>query len=656
MIASQLEKIRYQTRFAVHVSVRDMFKRLTSAAMMLAVCWWVGETDTVLGLLIAIPLYEFALYLLANQLPETDEGISVKYIFMVWLVNWTSTIVYLTPAFILASEPSAAMLLAGFLWLFGVFVHISNTFAALPFFNWSLMIPSYGSAFWVFHLAADNAFLPSNQMEWVVTASMMVVYIFNTFETMHKQKDTQRALNAARDEANSRLRELEHLSRHDSLTGLHNRRAFDDALERMLLSRGKSKEVTVFLIDLDGFKPINDTYSHEAGDQVLQKVAERLLNLAGEGGITARLGGDEFVLATNAISSAAASLRMAEYIAADLTRPIAFEEKLLQIGASIGIGITSHAPTTVEGLCAAADQAMYRAKSSAGINAVLFDAKNFKPRPTLEDRQRLIEAMESGSLRPYYQPKVDLISQRTVGFEALARWNHADKGLLPPSDFLPAIDDLGLHGDFLTHMTTHVLDDVERMLAEGLDPGQVSLNVPEMALATHSGRNDLDQLLARHPAARGHITLEITEDVFIARSADIIRESIAHFRRTGLRISLDDFGTGFASFQHLRELEFDELKVDVSFVADLGLEPQVEVLVSGFLAMADGLGVAVIAEGVETEDQHHHLTRLGCKTAQGYLFGKAMPASETRIRLFAEQSVGEISPAAALPLPAAPAE
>ncbi len=637
MIASQLDKIRYQTRFVVHVSVRDMFKRMTSASMMLAVCWWVGATQIVLILITAIPLYELALYLLARNLPEQDDHISPSYIFCVWLVNWTSTIVYLTPAFILASEPSAAMLLAGFLWLFGVFVHISNTFASMPFFNWSLMIPSYGSAFYVFYRASGNAFLPSNEIEWIVTGSMMVVYIFNTFETMHKQKDTQRALNAAREEANSRLRALEYLSQHDSLTGLLNRRAFDEALAKLLVNRNRSGEVCVFLIDLDGFKPINDTYSHEAGDQVLQTIATRLKTFAGDNAIIGRLGGDEFVIATRTIGKATSALRFAENMAADLSKPVPYCEKELQVGASIGIGITSHAPKTVEALCGAADQAMYRAKNTAGINAVLFEKEKFKPRLTLDDRQTLIEAMHSSALRPFYQPKVDLISQRTVGFEALARWQHPTRGLVSPAEFLPMIEELGLHGDFLTHMATIVLDDVENMIAEGLDPGQVSLNVPEMALATHSGQKDLENLLAAHPSASAHLTLEITEDVFIARSAEIIRESIAHFRSNGLRISLDDFGTGFASFQHLRELEFDELKVDVSFVADLGLEPQVEVLISGFLAMAEGLGVNVIAEGVETEEQHAHLLRLGCKTAQGYLFGKAMPTSETRIRLLTEQ-------------------
>lgn len=657
MIASQLEKIRYQTRFAVHVSVRDMFKRLTSASMMLAVCWWVGADQTAFSLAIAIPLYELVLYILARFLPETDEEISTSYIFFVWLVNWSSTLVYLAPAFVLASEPSAAMLLAGFLWLFGVFVHISNTFAALPFFNWSLMIPSYGSAFYVFHLASDNAFLPSRQIEWVVTGSMMVVYIFNTFETMHKQKDTQRALNAAREEANSRLRALEYLSQHDSLTGLYNRRAFDEALERLLANRNNRGVVTVFLIDLDGFKPINDTYSHEAGDQVLLTIAERLKILAADVGITARLGGDEFILATRSVNTPSSALRLANYIVKDLVRPVPFGEKTLQIGASVGISMSNSAPSSVEGLCGAADQAMYRAKTTSGVNAVLFERDKFKPRPNLKDRLGLIDAMDRGTLCPYYQPKVDLLTSRTVGFEALARWNHPERGLIPPSDFLPTINELGLHGDFLTHMATAVLTDIEEMLAEGLDPGQVSINVPEMALATHSGQKDLEALLARYPEGRAHLTLEITEDVFIARSADIIRDSISHFRRTGLRVSLDDFGTGFASFQNLRQLEFDELKVDVSFVADLGLEPQVEVLISGFLAMAEGLGVAVIAEGVETEEQHAHLLRLGCKTAQGYLFGKAMPANETRIRLFTEQHHPVLTPPAeALRPPAAPAE
>ena len=655
MIAQSFDKIRYQTRFAIHVATRDIAKRLASAAMMLVILWWVGYGTLALimsGILVA---YEVAAHWLAQKLPERDEDITATYVFTVWLVNCSSVLFYLAPAFLLAAEPSSAMLLAGFLWLFGVFVHITNTFAALPFYNWSLMAPSFGSAFAVFWLASENAFLPSSEGEWIITTGMMVVYIFNTFETLHKQKDTQRALNAAREEANARLRALEHLSRHDPLTGLLNRRAFDEELEHLIAQRRLGSELGVFLIDLDGFKPINDTYSHEAGDQVLQAVASRLSKLVGDTGIVARLGGDEFAIAVRTITSEKAALRLADYIARAIQAPVEWHEKELHISASVGIGLTRHAGTTVEGLCGAADQAMYRAKNSSGISAAIYRADDFERRLSLEDRREILAAMHSREIRPYYQPKVDLATGRSIGFEALARWIHPTKGPLPPNHFIPQINELGLHGDFLSHMASCVLHDIEQLLAEGLDPGEVSINVPEVALATQSGRADLNDLLSRHPNARRHITLEITEDVFIARSADTIQASIAHFRSEGLRVSLDDFGTGFASFQHLRQLEFDELKIDMSFVADLGRDPTAEVLIRGFLEIADGLGVSVIAEGVETEAQVDHLRRLGCRLGQGYLFGKAMPIDETRIRLFAESS-RDLSPVEVSPPLAEPAE
>lgn len=643
MFNHSLDNIRYQTRFAIHVATRDIAKRLASALMMLAIIWWIGYPvlATVLGFVIIA--YEFLARFLVRKIPDKDEEIGLRCIAAIWFVNWSSVIFYLLPAYLLASEPSSAMLLAGFLWLFGVFVHITNTYAALPFYNWSLMIPSFGSAFAVFYLAAENAFLPSEQSEWVITTGMMLVYIFNTFETLHKQKDTQRALYSARDEANARLRALEHLSRHDTLTGVLNRRAFDEELSHRLLNKRDTRNLAVILIDLDGFKPINDTYSHEAGDLVLQAIARRLQTFVGERGIVARLGGDEFAIAVWQLQTDNALLTFAEDISRNIERPVAYREKDLKIAASIGIGATRHVPSTVEDLCSAADQAMYRAKNTAGVRSVVYHSETFAPRASLEDRRQLQSAMAVMEILPYYQPKVDLNTGLIKGYEALARWDHPEQGLLSPAAFIPQINELGLHGDFLMHMAACVLTDVETMLADGLDPGFVSINVPEVALATHSGRNELEHLFQSYPEACRHITLEITEDVFIARSADIIQNSIAHFRSLGMRVSLDDFGTGFASFQHLRELEFDELKIDVSFVAGLGVDTNAEVLVQGFLQIAQGLGVTVIAEGVETDAQANQLRSMGCRIAQGYLFGRALPFADIYTRLATEQRVA-ISP------------
>jgi diguanylate cyclase (GGDEF)-like protein len=449
------------------------------------------------------------------------------------------------------------------------------------------------------------------------------------------------------------------MTRHDALTGLRNRHAFDEAVGNILSRRRGEGRVAVYLLDLDGFKPINDTYSHEAGDTVLITIARRLERLVGENGIAARFGGDEFGIAMPGLASPEAAHRFAAQVIAAVAEPIPWGEKLLRTATSVGFCLSGPTQETVGGLCAAADQAMYRAKSEGVGRAVLYDPAAFPPRLTLRDRQTLAEAVASGQIRPHYQPKVDLATGRLFGFEALARWHHPDRGLLTPAQFLPQINELGLQGDFLTAMARHVFSDIESLIADGLDPGQVSLNLPEIALATHSGRQDLDRLLSAHRAILHHVIFEITEDVFIARSADMIQDSIARFRLAGLRVSLDDFGTGFASFQHLRQLEFDELKIDPSFVRDLGTDPAAAVLVDGFLAIARGLGVTVIAEGVETEAQRQRLLAAGCRHAQGYLFGKAMPLDEIRIRLIAECPLGtrqaaSPTPAGASPPPAAP--
>jgi diguanylate cyclase (GGDEF)-like protein len=653
--------LRHQTRIVLHITNRDLLKRLASAAMILSICWYSGATTAVFVTAGVILLTEVVARHCSDILPDNDDDLRLPLIFSVWAVNSVSTIAYIWPSVILASQDSIALLLTGFLWMFGLFVHISNSFVALPIYNWSQMIPSFVTGFYVIWRASDAGHAPGPIGEWIVLVAGMGVYVSNTIETLNQQKDTQRALAAARAEAAHRLRALEHMTQHDALTGLRNRHAFDEEVGNILSRRRGEGRVAVFLLDLDGFKPINDTYSHEAGDTVLITIARRLERLVGDNGIAARFGGDEFGVAMPGLASPEAAHRFAAQMIAVVAEPIPWGEKLLRTATSVGICLSGPTQSTVGGLCAAADQAMYRAKSEGVGRAVLYDATAFPPRLTLRDRQTLAEAVASGQIRPHYQPKVDLATGRLFGFEALARWHHPDRGLLSPAHFLPQINELGLQGDFLTAMARHVFMDIESLIADGLDPGQISLNLPEIALATHSGRQDLDRLLSAHRAILSHLIFEITEDVFIARAADMIQDSIARFRLAGLRVSLDDFGTGFASFQHLRQLEFDELKIDPSFVRDLGTDPAATVLVEGFLSIARGLGVTVIAEGVETEEQRQRLLAMGCRHAQGYLFGKAMPLDETRIRLISESPLGTRhptpppTPAGASPPPAWPA-
>lgn len=629
--------LRHQTRIVLHITNRDFFKRIASLVMMFAICRYGGSTTELFVTTGIILLTEVAVRLCGQMIPDRDEDLAMPFMLTVWAINSASTIAYLWPSVILAGHGSVALLLMSFMWMFGLFVHISNTFVALPLYNWSQMLPAFGTAFYVMWTAAGANHTTGLPGEWIVLMAGMAVYVSNTIETLNQQKDTQRALATARAEAAQRLRALEHMTRHDALTGLRNRHAFDEAVAGLLARRRGDGQIAVFLLDLDGFKPINDTYSHEAGDTVLITIARRLEQIAGPSGIAARLGGDEFGLAMPDIASAGAARRLAAQMIAAVAEPIPWGGKVLRAATSVGICLSGRTASTVPALCAAADQAMYRAKAAGVGRAVLYDARDFPSRLTQKDREALAEAVAKAQIRPHYQPKVDLATGQIVGFEALARWDHPDRGLLSPAQFLGQINELGLQGDFLIAMTRHVVRDIASLLEDSFDPGQVSLNLPDVALATQSVRQDLDRILAANRHVLPHLAFEITEQVFTARSAEIIRDSIARFRLAGLRISLDDFGTGLASFKHLRQLEFDEFKIDASIVRDIGTDPAAAVLVEGFLAIARGLGVSVIAEGVETEEQRRRLIAMGCRLAQGYLFGRAMPIEETRIRLTIER-------------------
>lgn len=427
------------------------------------------------------------------------------------------------------------------------------------------------------------------------------------------------------DEREQKQAELEHLANHDGLTAVANRKAFDTFLDAIWQDARNGKEFIYLLIDLDSFKPINDAYGHEAGDAVLKTLAQRFRELTRPGDFVARLGGDEFGIIVPLADSNRDPETIARRILEATTRPIPFNGRELRVSASIGVACSRDASGAAHELMAAADQAMYVAKHEKRPSYSIYSRSMMPERFGLDDKDEIEKALERGEFVMHYQPKLRLDTGGHAGFEALARWQHPRKGLLPPSYFLPRISSFGLQGDFTMAVARQVFSDLRRFEAAGLETGGVAINLEEATLATRSGMDALRGLFSENAGFVDLITLEITEDVFIARSADIIRDNVEMLAGLGVRISMDDFGTGYGSFKHLREFTIHELKIDTQFVSGIGRDKSSEVIIDGFLAIASGLGADVVAEGIETPEQQQYLTRRGCHFGQGFLFCRPLP-------------------------------
>lgn len=628
-----IEYLLHETQIVGHISGRDVPKRVGAALLMAGICYIAGFGTQAVTVFACIIVLEIVSYPLNARASKFDPPLTRSSAITVFVLNWGAMFPYLAPGLILSQSDSLPYVITGYLWVFGIYVHVSNVFGLLPIYNWSQMLVAFFTMFLMHWNLLDNPAFAADPLAWALASILTFVYITNTFDTMNLQKDTHQALERARQDANARLADLEKLSRSDSLTGLMNRRAFDEVVQSMMYQHANKQGVTVFLIDLDGFKPINDSYGHGAGDTVLCAIADRLKAHTVGGDRVARVGGDEFALLTAHMTSAKQATTFAQNLIAKLRETIPFEQKRLDVGISIGIARQCPDASTPAELLSGADQAMYLAKQEPNAHIMIYDKNAFPVRPTLKDREILLEAMKSGQIKPYYQPKVRVDTGEIIGLEALSRWEHPTRGVLSPAHFLPMINELALQGSFMAHTAELVLRDLAQMKNDGIDPGQVSINMSEDTLATLLGRKELFAIIDRYPDLRHHLTFEITEDIFIARAGEIIRRSIQLFRDAGVRISLDDFGTGYASLQHLKELEFDELKLDTGFVRDLGFDPAAKVLIEGLVTISKGLQVDLIAEGVETAQQRDMLRDMGCKYVQGFYYGAAMPFDETCMRL-----------------------
>jgi diguanylate cyclase (GGDEF)-like protein len=410
------------------------------------------------------------------------------------------------------------------------------------------------------------------------------------------------------------------LARHDVLTGLPNRRVLTDELGKMI-ARGQRevRPFAVLLIDLDRFKPINDIHGHAAGDATLCEIADRLKSMMRKGEMAARLGGDEFVLLMEAGSEQA--MRAANRILTRLREPITIDRLKVSVDCTIGIAMFPGDGRDPDELLHAADLAMYRAKKEERGTFRFFEASmdtDLRARAAMEAELR--RAIPAGEIKPHYQPVFALENRSLLGFEVLARWHHPDRGLLPPSVFITVAEDTGLIAELSYEILRQACLDAKAwpshlMLAVNISPLQLrdrSLAPRILAILHETG----------FPPQR--LEIEITENALVA-DLDLARATLSALQNLGISVALDDFGTGYSSLYHLRELRFDKIKIDRSFVQTMSYNEESAKIVDAIVGLGKSMGLLTTAEGVETPEHMQKLNQLGCEYAQGFHLGKPMP-------------------------------
>jgi diguanylate cyclase (GGDEF)-like protein/PAS domain S-box-containing protein len=430
------------------------------------------------------------------------------------------------------------------------------------------------------------------------------------------------ALDRADAEAEVRRRAL-----HDPLTGLANRAFLDAHIPQALAAAARSGDhVALLLLDLDRFKVVNDTLGHGAGDELLRVVAGRLSQGVRGGDVVARFGGDEFVVACDRAGSVLEVAGLAKRLIDELARPIVVDGRELFVSASVGIVVADALGADADSLLRDADVAMYRAKESGGGRYEIFDAElraRVVSRLTVEHELR--GAVADGQLELHLQPVVDLARGDLRGFEALVRWRHPERGLVPPGEFIPVAEETDLIvpvGHWVLQEACHRLVELQALTSEQIG---MSVNLSPRQLTPELPREVENALRAAGVRAQD-LTLEITETLLVADGGAV--RVLERLRELGVSIALDDFGTGWSSLAALRRFPVDVLKLDRSLIASIDCDESAAAVTRAVVAMARALGHVVVAEGIERPEEAAALRALGCELGQGYLFSRPVPAGE----------------------------
>jgi diguanylate cyclase (GGDEF)-like protein len=432
---------------------------------------------------------------------------------------------------------------------------------------------------------------------------------------------------AVREESDARSL---YLAYHDSLTGLGNRLLFKEQLENVLKDGLETpKSVAVLFIDLDGFKGVNDTLGHSIGDLLLKSIANRIRDILPANGRIARLGGDEFAILQLSAEQPSAAITLAQEIIDVVGRPSAIEGYDVTVSTSVGIAVANVGSMSAESFLKSADIAMYGAKSKGPGNFRIFDSEM---NAVVQARSALERDMRNGivnnDFRLFYQPLVNLQTQEVTAFEALMRWQHPERGLISPIEFIPLAEDTGL----IVRLGEWALREACFEAMGWPDDISVSVNLSAVQFAKGDLVSTVINALASSGLPASRLELEITESILLEGSDHNVG-ILNQLHELGVRISLDDFGTGYSSIGYLRSFEFDKLKIDQSFVKDLLADEKSLAIVRAIVGLGTSFGITTTAEGVETEDQRSCLNHEGCTEVQGYLFSKPLPPNEIALLL-----------------------
>jgi diguanylate cyclase (GGDEF)-like protein/PAS domain S-box-containing protein len=422
---------------------------------------------------------------------------------------------------------------------------------------------------------------------------------------------------------------IERHANYDILTDLPNRRLFTDRLQQAILRSGRDQEkLCLMFLDLDRFKDVNDTLGHEFGDELLRQMALRIRECVREVDTVARLGGDEFTIILSDFDSKSHAVNIAQKLISDIEQPITIQQQTLRITTSIGITFYPDDALDTGMLIQNADRAMYAAKDMGGSAFKFYTSElesSWRSRTFIINE--LEAAIENGEIEVYYQPLIATGDELDISAEALVRWQHPERGLISPAEFLPQAERMGMIEKIDDFVFRQVCQQIKTWQQKGLGDVHVSVNRSAHNFGNQRGRLDWLAYIREQGIDGELLTLEITESVLMQRHAES-RVLLKKLREANVQIAVDDFGTGYSSLSYLKEMDVDYLKIDRSFVRDLESDENDRAIIEAICGMARHLGIEVIAEGVETDNQRLILEQIGCQWLQGYLFAKPLPLAE----------------------------